>query len=299
MGNLKFTYGIPVTSRVSAYARVGVGIGGEKSVFKSNLINSTEKNDLFGFHGGLGFPIQLGESHSYFTPRIFYDHLKTKYDDGDQVESGIRVGFGMESYLGCSDYMCDCKHGFSLSKNMYNQGHHFIGFSSMGGLDFGSSKLSLNSNNNNIKADHSRQMINLDYNYFILDYLALGAGIGLGRQRDEPKNSNYTYTLTTWNVMPVITGHIPVTNGWNNFFVQAQGDFGGQKFVTDDAGNKTTQKSKLSGFGFGLGYNDHFSKGLSITPIIQYKIENDKDEDTNVKTKSKGIVFEIGVRSFF
>jgi hypothetical protein len=138
-----------------------------------------------------------------------------------------------------------------------------------------------------------------DYNYYIFNYVALGAAIRYSSHVEDPKSTAYKYTSSSWEIMPQVTLNAPVMNGWNNTFLQFGAGFGQQKNEVDDAGNKTTDKTKLSSYCGWLGYNDFFTDHLSLTPMVGYRWTTQKDTETDNKYKRKGIDIEIGLKYQF
>jgi opacity protein-like surface antigen len=139
MARLLLTYGMPINNDFNFYLQGGLGYGMDKIISSSGTSSFTQKDDVWSYGATLGFPIRLG-GNVYLTPKLSYSHLITDYDDGKTTDNHFRLGLGFETYLGCSDYMCDCKHGYSLSRGRYDQGSSYLGFYSRGSFGIGNSK---------------------------------------------------------------------------------------------------------------------------------------------------------------
>ena len=187
-------------------------------------------------------------------------------------------------------------HGFAHSRNIYRQGNSFFDYYTQANIGMGNSSTKYSNIAGTQKSDLTDGTINVDYNYYILDYLALGAEVQYGNSVNDPKNSNYKFTANSWNIMPMLTLNAPVKNGWNNTFLRLGAGFGQLKITVDDSGTKTTQKDKLTNYGGWLGYNDFIAEHLSLAPMIGYQWITDKDNDTKVKVKARGIDLRLGIR---
>ena len=299
MGWANFTYGKPIAENFDIYGRLGVGYGVNTIIQKYSGNSTTTKDKDFGLKFEIGTPIHLCH-HLYLEPDLCYSYHSIKMDAGKQTRNNFGVGLNLVTYLGCRDMMCDCRHGFPLSRNMYTPGHSYIGYYTHGSLGWDHWKTTYDANpNTTIESDRSHHEFSVDYNYYFLPNLAIGAEFDLGGQSQKNKGSSDKFETNNWIFMPKITGNLPVQNGWNNLFLQFGAGFGTQKDVSKIGNSSTTLKQNIFEICTGVGYNDFFSNNLSITPIIGYDLTTFKNKDTGIKQKSRGFEFQIGMRTLF
>ena len=250
----------------------------------------TDNSELFGYKFEIGSPIHLfNGGGNYITPFISYNFLQEKTNGDTYKVNGFDFGFRFENYSTCSAYQCDCKKGRRLSANMYDQGRSFIGYSSMGDYGFGGTK----SEPGDYETDISGGSFNFEYGYYVTKGIALGAGLdwrGIAEKDDYGKTTNSALSFR-----PMITLNAPTKDCLENLFLQVGYGFGYDKTKTGSSETKyntsdlhinlgfnhyfgkylaftpklgaqwetfkntdTDQKSKQSGFEFGLGCSLHF-----------------------------------------
>ncbi|HYM93795.1 MAG TPA: outer membrane beta-barrel protein [Chitinophagaceae bacterium] len=297
---VNFTYGKPVTDNFNLYARIGVGYGMNKDITKSPSSTITDKTNEYEFKVGIGAPIRLYPGgNTYITPRITYGYSNNKFDGGKQTNSDINIGLNFESYLDCIEMICDCHHSFSLSRNMYQQGHSYIGYYSKGMFDLGSSRLTYDNISGNNESNNTDGHIKFGYSYYVANNFAIGSRVGFSTQSQKDKNTDNKSTRTRFDFNPTLTFNLPTTGGWNNAFLQTYGGVGSETDKTTTGTNTITTKYSTSNYGFGIGYNDFFANRLSFTPIIGYEWNSSKNKDTNVKNKNHGLYLQMGVQMHF
>jgi hypothetical protein len=288
MTYLNFTYGTSISNNFDAYGRISVGIGQDRT---KQTGYPTNKDDLFGFRFELGAPIRLCDNGNvYLTPHLGFDHLRDKFDGGKVVDNNIRFGLNLESYLFCSQTMCDLHHGGLLSRHSYDAGNSFIGYTTEGGFSFGSTKTEYPGNLT--QKDHVfNGAFDLYYGYYIVKDIALGAEFSW---QSHTEKDGLKYTSSSFDFMPMVTGNLPMETSLNNLFFQAGYGFGAQKTTY----NSTDTKYSLGAFCFKLGYNDFISDRISFTPKVGYEWNSVKQKSTNNKSTYSGLEFEIGATAF-
>jgi hypothetical protein len=277
-------YGNSFGGTINLYGKASVGFGQSKSSYTSG---PTNKEDLFGYRFEIGSPIHLyKDGGNYFTPFIRYNHLQQKDEGVKFIDNKFSFGFQYQNYSPCSGYQCDSHKDRRLSKNMYEQGRSFIGYSSMADYGFGKSKFE--SGNLSQETDISGGSFNLEYGYYVTRDIALGAGLSWNGSTDDDGNNKTTDSELSF--MPMITLNAPTKNCFENFYLQAGYGFGFEK--TKQGSNE--DKYNTSNLCINIGFNHFFGKHIAFTPKIGYEWETFKNTDTNIKNKQSGIEFGLG-----
>jgi hypothetical protein len=265
------------------YGKAAVGFGQSKATSGS----STDKNNLFGYIFELGSPIHLyNDGGNYITPYISYNSLQQKDNGVKYTDNQFQFGFRFQNYSPCSGYQCDCHHGRSFSKGIYDQGRSFIGYSSMGDFGFGNSKTTFN--NATDKSTFSGGSLNFEYGYYFTKDIAIGAGLDWFSSTDKSGGTKYTNSGITF--MPTITLNAPSDNCWENLFLKGGYGFGMEKSKS----GSSEDKYNTTALRINLGYNDMFGKHIAFTPTIGYEFQTFKDTSTDIKDKQSGLAIGMG-----
>jgi hypothetical protein len=299
MAYANLTYGSS-SGDFNYYIRGGIGLGGIKDKFTATNGNSTtDKSDLFGYKFSVGFPIQLNNGVSYFTPELGYRYQREKFDGGTETDNRFGVNLKFETFLFCKEMQCDSKMHHAFSSGAYDQGRSFLGVSTRGMVGFGSVKTAYNNNFPGFKETYSLGNLDACYKYYVVRDLALGAGVEFGNSVYKNGSSSKS-TSSNFLFMPMVELNAPSDNpGLSNLFAMAGYGFGMQKTEFKNGNNTNTVKYSVSEFCGGLGYNFFIHKGLSFTPTVAYDMSSFKNKTTDIKTKYGGVEFEIGFRKYF
>jgi hypothetical protein len=294
------TYGRPLTDNIGIYARAGAGFGNLTEITKYQGNTVKDKHNLFGIKAEIGAPMLLNSGFSYITPYVAFNHRSTDFDNGKEKDNGIQLGFRLTTFLACDDMTCNCSKKRPLMNGRYNQGSSFIDFTTNGSFGFGKTTFDYDNMSNDYEEKFSRGSVRLHYNYYVIDNLSVGAGLRFSRRSNDQVDNDYKTTGTMWSVMPVVEYNLPFKNALNNFFVQAGVGIGsGRVKIEEENEPDDIDKNKLFNVGVGIGYNDFFANRLSFTPYIGYEWNTRKNTDTDVKQKSRGFEFGLGIRTFF
>jgi len=302
MAYANFTYGVHTDNNFNFYARAGVGVGESTSKYTPVTGNSTtDKLHEFGYKLCVGFPIQLERNEPvYFTPEFHYNYLRDKFDGGKETDNRFGIGLKLETFLFCREMECDHRAKYAFSHNAYDQNHSFFGVSTRGMMDFGSTKTEYDNNFPSSKQTYNTGDLSVNYNYYIINDLALGADIDFGNSMYKYSGSSNKATSTNFSFQPMLQLNLPVENPClRNTFVKAGYGFGMETNKYTTGSNTTTTKYNTTDFCAGLGYNFFFHKDLSFTPIFEYDMSTSKNKDTGVKEKLNGVELSIGFRKFF
>ncbi len=270
------------------YLKGSVGIGKGKDV--GNTFSN--ESDLFGYKVEVGSPVHLfNGGGNYFTPFIDYRYVREKDNSGTTANHTFGLGFRLENYSSCSSYQCDCHHGRGFSKNIYDRGRNFIGYSTMGHFNFGNSTYTFN--NSKSKTDVSDGLLELQYGHYIIPDLAIGAGFSWNTQTNKSGSSKSSHTELLFT--PLITANLPIKNCWNNLFVQGGYGFGSEKFSSGSFDQKNNQSQVCVNLGYNFLVTDH----LSVTPMAGYDWDKSKNTTTDATTKSSGPDIKLGAALWF
>lgn len=295
-----FTYGRPLTEDIGLYARVGAGFGRLTEITKYPNNEVKDKHNLFGIKAEIGAPMRLNSGFSYITPYLNFNHRSTDFETGKEKDNGFGLGFRLTTFLGCPDMTCNCHKKLQLANGRYNQGSSFIDFTTNGHLGFGKTTFDYDNMANDYEEKFSKGSVRLHYSYFIIDNLSVGAGLRAMRRSIDEVDNGYKTTATSLSIMPVVEYNLPFKNAWNNFFVQASAGIGTARVKYEEDGEPDEiDKDGLFNFGVGIGYNDFFANRLAVTPYVGYEWNTRKNKDTDIKQKSRGFEFGIGIRSYF
>ncbi len=300
IGDLSFTYGIPITNNFGVYGRAGIGYGITNNIVKTSGNSTTTKYNLFNEKAEIGVLIRPYESSQWFIdPYISYRNQTTNFDGGKETESRFQVGLRLETFLGCDEFTCGMRNGYG-SPNRYQQGTSFIGFISEGNFGFGQIKTSYSGTGYSAsEIDFTKESLGFEYNIYVLHNLAVGAEFQIGGEVQKDKGSDNKVTTSDWSINPGIELNLPVQNGLNNMFLKGGITFGSGMNGTSNGTSSSSLKTNIFNYCVGVGYNDFFTNRLSLTPIIEYDWNTNKDTDTNLKLKTKGLDFGLRVRAFF
>jgi len=273
------------------------GIGSEKNTYSySGGTDSEQTTNRLKFSGALGFPIRLGENPIYFTPRIGYSYLiETDKDDEnyEYIESGPFLNAKLEFYMGCGDMFCAYDDG-PMDDGRYEQGaNHFV-FPTFVNLKLGNAKESYDGGEN-YGNENSITKYNItlsDYQYFV-NNLAFGLSGTVRGDMTEVKDSDYKTTNTTFFVMPMLRGNLPVYGFMNNLFIEGGYGLGSSKSTTDFSGSTTEFKNDVSVIKGGIGLNYFAYRNFAFSLGVHYQQETVKD-DNDVEYKNSGIIGSIG-----
>ncbi|HEY6504184.1 MAG TPA: outer membrane beta-barrel protein [Chitinophagaceae bacterium] len=292
------TYGKTFGNGFNLYLEGGVSFGAYKDITESPSGSTTDKSDLFGYEFTLGAPILLlGNSNTYLTPFFSYKNQTFDYEDGKETISGLNVGLRLETYLFCPEITCDKK--MSISKDWYNKGDMFIGYTSTGSLEFGTNTTEYNMVPDEYKENFTDASFKAEFGYYLTDYFAIGAGFGFMSEMQKSDEFDTKYSQSSLSFMPMAQIHIPVENGFRNFFLQLEGKVGSQKAEYEFGSSSTTQEYSVSGWGANIGHNAFFTKHLSFTTLLGYQWRTNKDKESDVKESVKGFTLQGGVRFNF
>ncbi|MDP4264253.1 MAG: hypothetical protein Q8941_17115 [Bacteroidota bacterium] len=301
MGFLNLTYGQPLSPRANVYFRLGAGIGYDKTISKTSTLTTTDKADIFGIKGTIGFPLQLpGGNNTYLTPKISYRYLNYKYDNSKENDNRFLVGVHLESYLRCGEMACDHRNGFGLSSHLYHSGTSYLGYTSQGAFSFGKTETTYTGTTTSTQKDkNTRGNLEFEYVYYLNNFLGIGAGVGLTDMVQKSDAGDFKYTQTGLSFSPKLVIHPFQEKGINNLFLQLEGGFGSQKTEYNVSGNSTTTKYSTTDFGAYIGYNNLIAEKLSFTPLIGYDWETNKNKQTDIKEKYDRFYFGVGFKKFF
>ena len=302
MGYANFTYGTSISKDFNFYARAGVGIGGITDKYTPPTGQSTtDKADEFGYKFSVGFPIQLERNDAvYFTPVLGYRYNRLKYDNNTETDTRFGVGLKLETFLSCGEVGCNSHSGYKFSKDIYSQGHSYLGVSTRGMVSFGNLKTTYTGNYPSEKQDHSETDLSANYMYYIVNNLSLGLDLDFSNSIYKNSAANYKQSNNGFAIAPMFELNIPSKNeGLNNLFIRGGYGFGSQRSEYKSGNTNNTTKFSTTDFCAGFGYNCFFHKGLSLTPVFEYECATYKNKDNNQKEKLDGPDFSIGIRKFF
>jgi hypothetical protein len=298
MGSLGLKYGISLSHQFGIYGQASYGLGESNSTDKSGSYSTTTKDNLSEFHFEFGAPIRL-YGPEYFTPFVSYNHLTTSFTGGKEINSGFGFGFRMETYFGCSDYMCDRHHEFSISDKLYQPGTSFFDFTTSGKLGFGTidtKNSGYGSTSGSI--DYSCESICLSYGYYLLPGLAGGLRLGYDGNTQKNDASNFKMNTSRFMISPMLELNAPFSKGWNNLFLNLEAGFGRENSSNSNFTSSTSTKTNIFNYGGFIGYNNFFSKYVALTPKLGYEFSSLKFSDSDYKQHNNGIKFEVGLRLF-
>jgi hypothetical protein len=293
-------YGIPVNQNFNIYGKAAIGYGTQTIKYKSSGTSTSTKDNIYGYKLAVGTPIRFFERGPvYLTPQVSWNYLSTSFDGGKEKDNGLRVALGFEAYMGCRDFMCDCHHGFSLSKNIYQPGTSFFDFDTRGNFGFGTLKTTYSgSSAGSQQQNYSLESIGLGYDVYILHNIAIGGRVEIGGNSQKDKTTNIKSTTGRWMITPMVEFNLPVNNGWNNTFLKAGVGFGSEKNSTSGSSISSSLKYNIFSYYTLIGYNDFIAKRLAFTPKIGYEWNSFKNTTTDIKQKSSGLQLEFGMRLF-
>lgn len=281
-------YGANMSNNFNLYGKASVGFGQTKTEYGG----STQKENLFGYKIEVGAPLHMfGDGGNYLTPYLSYDFQQEKFNSTTTKDNEFTFGLKFQNYSPCSGYTCDMHSGCMQSRTAYQQGRSYIGYTTMGEFGFGTSKYDYNGTTST--TDLSGGQLELEYGYYLLNYIAIGAEFNWVSQTSKVTGTKYTNSALIFT--PMVTLNMPVQNCWSNLFLQGGYGFGQDKSTS----NSSSSKENLSAYGFGLGYNDFFGKHIAFTPKIGYFWETIKDPSTNTEEKWKSFEWSMGVTLHF
>jgi hypothetical protein len=294
-------YGMPIKGNELYWnVRLGFGFGGEKDKDKTPSNTTEDKLNYIKYGLTTGLDIRNGNSNVFINPWIGYDIKNINYENDDEEDLN-RFSFGVRlvSSMACREYTCDHKTNCNLSRNMYNQGRSFIGYTTKGMFSFGSSEFTEANNAGSDEVKQNAGHIRFDYNYFIINNVALGAMGMFQYAKDKGDDVDFEFSSRSFSIGPKVTAHLPVENCWRNFFGEVGVAFGSSKVESKSGTFSSEQEESLTNFWGGVGYNFVVSPNLSFTPIADYVSRKSKDKDTDGEAKTTGVNVRFGLRYIF
>jgi Outer membrane protein beta-barrel domain len=290
------TYGFPINPKWGIYIRGGAGIGSGKTEITQGTNSQEIKCDVFSYKFEVGAPVHLNHN-LYLNPLLSYKNTSKDFDVEEQIESGVRIGVGLVSYLNCGDeedYLDTMS--FSIRRNRYAPGVSFIGFHSMTSYSTGKTEFKFNSQS--FEENYNRFNLKVDYTFQVFQNFGLGAEVGFRSSKVESESSDFESIRNYILFAPKATYNFPTTNWLNDAFLTFGGGIGSRKTETTISGFTNEQKDKISVIGGGLGYNWFISKSSMFTFTAGYESITEKDsENTDQKFKESGFTFQVGFRT--
>lgn len=294
-------YGMPIQGNHMYWnIRLGFGIGGDKFKDKTPSNTTEDKLDFIRYGLTTGLDIRSGNSNVFLNPWIGYNIYNKNYDNDDEEDfNTLSFGLRLVSSMACREYSCDHRTNCNLSRSMYNQGRSFIGYTTKGMFSFGGYEVTEANNAGSFEGNYNEGHVRLDYNYFIINNLALGAMGMFQYVKDKSDDFDFESTRRSFSIGPKITGHVPVDNCWRNLFGEVGVAFGSAKDESKSGSFNSEQEESLTNLWGGIGYNFVISPNLSFTPIADYVSRKSKDKDTDAESKTTGLNVRFGLRYMF
>lgn len=280
------------------YIRVGGSIGKSKDIYKTPVSTDEDEADLSGFKATLGLPLRVVDN-TFLTTQFHWEGETTNFSDGKEKDNGIGLRVYLEDYLRCSEFTCDRKTKYSLSRDAYDQGSMFIDYNSLLTASFGKTKLTYDITPGSFENKYNNLNFNGGFSYYFIDYLAVGGQLGFRNMLEKSEDNDFKYTWSSFSFAPNITANVPVDNCWRNVFLKAGVNFGSDTYKVDAFGNTSTDKYSQMGFNAGVGFNHFIEKHTAFSATVGYRSNTTKEKDTDDESKTSGIFVSGGLRFSF
>ena len=280
-------------------AQLGIGIGSEKQTDKTASNTTEDKIDFWNFQIIAGLDILSCRTNQvYINPFVGWEHSVKNYGDAEEDRGNFLVGVKLRSSLFWDDYHCDGNSDCPVSKNMYDRGRSFIGYTTNGLFNFGNFDYTSN-NGSGIEGKTNEGHLRIDYNYFFIKNISLGLTASYQYQANKLDDIDFEHNSHSFMIGPKITAHVPVNNCWRNLFGEVGAGFGSSKDETKSGLQNYTYENSRSSYWGGVGYDFVFSPSLSFTPIAEYVSCTDKEKDNDHESKTSGLNVRMGFRYMF
>lgn len=303
LASLALKYGFNLSPAFNIYVRATGGLGKVNYLGRVAGSNNNVKNKGTnkGFSAELGLPIRINSNGTGFlTPFVTYRGEKTDFKTSisDDIDNSILFGLKFEAYINKSQSLWGFKEGYSLAKTRYAQGRSFLGFSNRG--YYQSSNTKYDEIINDPELDRSRSEFSLNYNYYLINNLALGVDVGFNREKEEQLGNAET-TTRNWSVGPQLTFNIPSQSLLNNVYLQADAHVGKENYELVNASMFPSVDSefKTSDVSIGIGYTNFISRNIAFSPVLSYRWRKFEQENTNAETTERGLMVRTGLKLFF
>jgi hypothetical protein len=207
--------------------------------------------------------------------------------------------------MGCSDFVCDSHHGYTLSRNAFQTGQNFFSYSNEGNLRFGSENTTYSGGSlTSTKINFFDDCFDVCYGHFFIPNLAFGAELNIRGTSDNYQGSEQKESTSSWQIGPIVEFHPFEANGLNNFAIKGGIGFGDDK--TSETFSGTGSSSSTSsitqsyfGYHFGIAYVDYFAPSIALVPEIGYKGSSYKYTGGDTKETYNGPYVGWGIRYSF
>jgi hypothetical protein len=250
------------------------------------LINST---GLSALQFNVSTFLPLGGEGTYVRPILGYGTLSQKSNSSKTCTNGLFMGATLVRPMTCEDYICGF--GGDSPSGRYDQGTNYVQFVQAGGFAVGHQLTQFDDDLfNDIELNANSYTLRFADYYYGFDNVAFGLGFDLSGQTVTDQNNDIKFTNPSFEIMPMVRGHLPMDGALNDAFVEVGGIFGSQSSKYND----NLSKQSIAGWEVGLGYNWAISDHLFVTTIYNYAGRTFTDNDTDVKVTRNGSNILVG-----
>lgn len=298
-GGVYLTYGKHFSDKFNMYVRLGGKYGQEKDITEYSGNTTTDEWKKYEFNSRVAFPFVMNKAQTvYGTPSINYKYSGWDYDDSKETGSEIEFYYGFEDYSDCDEMGWDEDREFS--KDMYDQGSAFIDYYSKLAVSFSGNKTVYdNTSINDYRNTLSRIRFHANGGFYLADNFAAGLNVRVDAGSEKEKDTDFKYNWSEWTVGPFINYNLPSKGCWNNMFLEAGAEFGGNTNKNSYVTGSTTNKYSVFDWRVGLAYNLFIGPNISLTPKLSWEQNSEKNKDDDSKYEEKGVVFRLGTRYSF
>lgn len=252
-------------------------IGFGKSNFKEEYDNevSENSNNLFNYGLELRYPLPLGNSGTYISPRVgWWSEIESYEDDNFTVDftySEFNLGAGLESFFTCAMFdPCQKDIGEGFYDNRYDLGDLFLDGSSGLNVGFGKDVTSNESSGQTFESESSVTDLQLQLagGYYVTQFIAATLALNVLANSQKFKESDNKYTDSQIAAALGILWHLQMIN--RNMFVRGDIGFGSLGFSSDINGNSNSDSESLFNYYAGVGYYLFLTNTMAFTPSLGY-----------------------------
>lgn len=286
-GGANLLYGTRVGGIVNILTKLSIGGGRERNVDIFGEEKNTSDERFFSIRASVGVPLRLNRN-VYFTPSLGFNHRGKGESDYRKNYNTFFVGYNMDFFMGCGDDQCDLSDDPVPIDERYRQGEISVGSRFYGDLQLGV----LRSNYEGEEMDkygYGNTKLGVNGLYYVIDNLGIGGGISYSADRRKNKDSEYIETSSEFLFYPMARYHIPVKNMLKNLYGEAGFGIGCTQSKSGYDENIFKEKSFISAWKAGVGYEYYVSENFSLSPVFGYGCRNINYKDSDNKQKLGGL----------
>jgi outer membrane receptor protein involved in Fe transport len=200
-----------------------------------NTTQETSSEDLelnqttFNYGVRVGAILPLDGPHVTAVTTLGYFNEQSKYDDGDETCSGLRINAGLRTWFDCA-WMDICHNGLGsgYSQGKYNQGSIMLGGMNRFNWDIGSINSTFESGGEDFESESSKSQIDMNFggSYYFADGIAGIANFQYSRDGFSDDDNDFSQSYSNWGFR--IGGQYHLPDNLQNVFVQARVGFGAE-----------------------------------------------------------------------